>query len=119
MPDNKLEFSVDSQLLGELGERLVTRNYIALAELIKNAYDADSTKITVRFLNAKTGGRTGEIQIIDNGNGMLFQEVRDYWMRIATTSKVREPISPKYGRRKTGNKGVGRFACRRLAKKLV
>jgi signal transduction histidine kinase len=119
MPDNELEFSVDSQLLGELGERLVTRNYIALAELIKNAYDADATQIKVRFVNAKKGGSAGQIQIIDNGHGMSFQEVRDHWMRIATTSKVRKPISPKYGRRKTGNKGVGRFACRRLAKKLV
>jgi signal transduction histidine kinase len=119
MPGNELAFSVDSQLLGELGERLVTRNYIALAELIKNAYDADATKITVGFINAKKGGRVGQVQITDNGHGMSFSEVSDFWMRIATTSKVRRPISPKYGRRKTGNKGVGRFACRRLAKKLV
>ena len=119
MSENQLAFSVDSQLLGELGERLVTRNYIALAELIKNAYDADATKITVRFMNARKGGRTGQVQIIDNGHGMSFSEVRDFWMRIATTVKVRKPISPKYGRQKTGNKGVGRFACRRLAKKLV
>jgi len=37
-------FTVDSALLGELGERLVTSVHIALTELVKNAYDADATK---------------------------------------------------------------------------
>ena len=122
MNENKLEFTVDSHLLGELGERLVTRNYIALSELVKNAYDADATKITIRFISSKGGGtRIGdsEIHLIDDGHGMTFQEVKDYWMRIATASKVREPISPGFGRKKTGNKGIGRFACRRLAMKLI
>jgi hypothetical protein len=122
MTENKLEFSVDSQLLEELGERLVTRNYIALSELVKNAYDADATSITIRFINAKKGGsknNEAEIHLIDNGHGMTFPQVKDYWMRIATPYKVREPISLLFGRRKTGNKGIGRFACQRLAKKLI
>ena len=118
----RLGFTVDSQLLGELGERLVTKNYIALSELIKNAYDADATKITIRFISAGKGRKkseNSEIQLIDNGHGMTFQEIKDYWMRIATPYKIREPISPVFGRRKTGNKGIGRFACRRLAKRLI
>ncbi|MFZ3060273.1 MAG: sensor histidine kinase [Candidatus Methanoperedens sp.] len=122
MDQESLEFTVDSQLLGELGERLVTRNYIALSELVKNAYDADATNIVIRFTNAKNGGpksNNGEIILIDNGYGMTFQQVKDYWMRIATPYKAREPISPSFGRMKTGNKGIGRFACRRLAKRLV
>lgn len=122
MADEDLRFSVDSQLLGELGERLVTQNYIALAELIKNAYDADAKSITIHFVNAKRhdiNKDTSEIRLEDTGNGMTFQEIHDYWMRIATDNKARQPISPRYGRRKTGNKGVGRFACRRLAKKLI
>ncbi len=92
MDQESLEFTVDSQLLGELGERLVTRNYIALSELVKNAYDADATKIVIRFTNAKNGGpksNNGEIILIDNGYGMTFQQVKDYWMRIATPYKAR------------------------------
>jgi len=119
---DKLGFTVDSQLLGELGERLVTKNYVALSELIKNGYDADATKITIRFMNARKGGTNGkksEIQLVDDGHGMTFQQVKDYWMRIATPYKIREPISPIFGRKKTGNKGIGRFACRRLAKRLI
>lgn len=122
MEDSRLTFTVDSHLLGELGERLVTKNYIALSELIKNSYDADSTKIKVGFKDAGTGGEeenSGEIQISDNGTGMTFEEVRDYWMRIATPNKLRNPISGEFGRRKTGSKGIGRFACQRLARILV
>ncbi|NVM57440.1 MAG: hypothetical protein HWN51_04910, partial [Desulfobacterales bacterium] len=39
--------------------------------------------------------------------------------RIATDDKVRNPISPVYGRPRTGAKGIGRFAARRLANKLI
>ena len=117
--NKKIFFTVDSRLLGELGERLVRRSYIALSELIKNAYDADATKTIVKFINAKgTEEKTSEIHIIDDGHGMTFNEVRDYWMRIATPYKIRHPISPLFGRKKTGEKGIGRFACRRLARKL-
>lgn len=38
-----VNFQADSALLRELGERLVGQPHIALAELIKNAYDADAT----------------------------------------------------------------------------
>ena len=115
--NNKLRFSVDSQLLGELGERLVTKNYIALAELVKNAYDADATRLTIRLRKSKSGqaSKDSEICLEDNGQGMTFQEVKNYWMRIATPIKKRNPISAEYGRRKTGSKGIGRFACRKLA----
>jgi len=115
----QLTFSIDSRLLEELGENLVRRNHVALAELIKNAYDADATEVTLRFINARQNeDRESEIQIIDDGVGMTPDEIQENWMRIATTDKVRNPISKKFGREKTGAKGIGRFACRRLANNL-
>jgi len=121
LSNSNLRFTVDSLLLYELGERLVTKNHIALAELIKNAYDADATSVTVVFVkvNETSNAGEGEIRIIDNGHGMTFPQIKDYWMRIATPNKLREPISARFGRQKTGDKGIGRFACRRLAKKLI
>ncbi|MFX0091848.1 MAG: ATP-binding protein, partial [Candidatus Hodarchaeota archaeon] len=120
LSDKILSFSVDSLLVSELGERLVTKKYIALAELIKNAYDADATEVKVIFRNSRTpSSEKSEICLIDKGHGMLFQQVKDFWMRIATPHKIRNPISPRYGRKKTGDKGIGRFACQRLAKKLI
>lgn len=117
-----LRFSVDSQLMGELGERLVTRNHIALAELVKNSYDADASRISIEFCDyvaEETGEHFPSIVLTDNGHGMRFSDVDMHWMRIATSNKARDPFSPRYGRPKTGNKGIGRFACQRLADELI
>ncbi|MCI0471264.1 MAG: ATP-binding protein [Candidatus Aminicenantes bacterium] len=111
-----LHFTVDSALLQELGEKLVETVHLALAELVKNAYDADSSTALVKF--TKDGNGEDEIHISDDGVGMNFEEVKKYWMRIATTSKTENNISRKYGRPKTGAKGIGRFCCRRLGARL-
>ena len=110
---SRLTFDVDAALLDELGERLVARRSIAIAELIKNAYDADATEVTVSFRNVTTS--RGEIIVADNGSGMSLATMKHGWMRIATTDAVVNPQSRRFGRPKTGAKGLGRFACRRLA----
>jgi signal transduction histidine kinase len=112
-----IRFEVDASLLFQLGERLVARRSIALGELIKNAYDADATKVTV--LLDKVTRSNGTIIVEDNGIGMTFEQIQDSWMRIATNEKVVSPTSALFGRQKTGAKGVGRFAARRLADKLT
>jgi len=113
----ELTFSVDSSLLFELGERLVAKPSIALAELVKNAYDADATEVKVTL--QKVGKPGGTIIIEDDGHGMTFEETRDNWMRIATTAKRQESASRLYLRPLTGAKGIGRFAARRLGSKLT
>ena len=112
----ELTFTVDSALLSELGEKIVETAHIALVELVKNAYDADATLVTVRIIPQDNRGP--EIHIIDNGTGMTFDEVRGYWMRIATTHKVAQDVSKRFGRPRTGSKGIGRFSCRRLGPRL-
>jgi len=114
-PDD-VSFTIDSRLLEELGENLVTRNHVAVSELIKNAYDADATEVVLEFEDARADDTTdSEIRIRDDGTGMSLAEVRDDFMRIATTDKRENPNSEKYGRERAGSKGIGRFACRRLA----
>lgn len=112
----KLTFSVDSALLSELGEKLVETVHIALVELVKNAYDADATEATVKIFPNRSRGP--EVHVVDNGCGMTFQDVKRYWMRIATTHKQEHDVSPRYGRPRTGSKGIGRFSCRRLGTRL-
>lgn len=108
-------FSVDSALLGELGEKLVSSVHVALSELVKNAYDADAETVN---LTISPEGSSTRIIINDNGIGMSLEEVKSFWMRIGTTNKADQPISKVFGRLKTGAKGVGRFACRRLGLNL-
>lgn len=109
-------FSVDSALLKELGERLVTTPHVALAELVKNSYDADATEVRVTIREHADGGP--EIEVSDNGNGMTLQQIESYWMRIGNTHKAAERRSPRYGRPLTGNKGIGRFCVRRLGTRV-
>lgn len=116
----QISFIVDGQLIGELGQRLVTRNHVAMAELIKNAYDADATDVEVIFKNLRdpNGSFCSGIEIKDNGLGMSMEVIEKHWMRIATANKQDELVSIRYGRPRTGSKGIGRFSCERLARYL-
>jgi signal transduction histidine kinase len=107
-------FQTEGRLLQELGERLVASPEVALVELIKNAFDADSPSCEVRLEDA---GQT--LLVIDQGHGMTKNEFIGKWMNIATASKVAERVSRVYGRQLTGAKGIGRFAVRYLGEHLV
>lgn len=104
-------FTVDAALLKELGERLVGAPHIALAELVKNSYDADATQVIIRL---------GEdsITVLDNGQGMAFDEFRGRWMRVGSPHKQTELVSRRLGRALTGSKGVGRLAVQFLGDQL-
>jgi len=106
-----IPFTVASALLSELGERLVGKPHIALAELVKNSYDADATKVIVGF-------NSDRIEVVDNGHGMDFEEFRDFWMRIGTPHKQEQRVSRRLERPMTGSKGVGRLAVQFLARGL-
>ena len=106
-----VKFQADSALLREIGERLVGQPHIALAELIKNAYDADATLCTVSIAE-------NEITVADNGHGMTETEFLKYWMTIGTRNKQERGISRNLRRRVTGSKGVGRLSAQFLARKL-
>lgn len=106
-----IRFTVDAELLRELGERLVGRQYIALAELVKNSYDADATKVEIRI-------NDDSIEVSDNGHGMTYDDFEGRWMRVGSTHKVSEARSPRLKRPLTGSKGVGRLAAQFLASEL-
>jgi signal transduction histidine kinase len=113
----QVRFSADTSLLKELGERLVSRPSIALAELVKNSYDADGTLVILKFDRVAKPG--GQVVVEDNGEGMTFDVFKRAWMKIATDEKIRNPLSRRFRRHRTGSKGLGRFACQVLAKKLL
>jgi signal transduction histidine kinase len=109
----RLRSKPSGRLLQELGLRLVASPEVALVELIKNSYDADSPSCTVHL---EDGGET--LVVSDEGHGMTFDEFASKWMRIATSSKLSRELSPTYHRRLTGAKGIGRFAVRYLGDHL-
>lgn len=113
----KAGFSVDAGLIDKLGRELVARKETAVAELVKNAYDADAIEVKLIFNFTNIQG--GTIRIIDNGLGMTREQFIDGFMRISSTEKVENPVSLKYNRQRAGRKGIGRFAAQRLGNKLT
>jgi len=113
----EMQFHVDASILVQLGEQLVTRRSTALAELIKNAFDADATEVLVTLQNLKKP--RGTITVEDNGQGMTLDEIKSNWMRLATNNKRISTFSSLFKRPRSGQKGIGRFAVRRLADILI
>ena len=110
----ELTFTVDSRLLEELGERLVGKPSMALAELVKNAYDADAERVQIT-LDTYDPGR---ILIEDDGHGMTMEEFKRYWMRVGSQHKRDQQRSGKFRRPFTGSKGIGRIATQMLSRSL-
>lgn len=111
-------FQVDTKLFQELGELLVAKESTALVELIKNAYDADATLVTVSGTDLADADE-GMFVVSDNGIGMKADEFRRGFLTIAARTKNSgDKRSPVFGRRFTGEKGVGRLASHKLGRVL-
>ncbi|MES2522652.1 MAG: ATP-binding protein [Gemmatimonadota bacterium] len=111
-------FTVDTHLFRELGDLLVGRDSTALVELIKNAYDADATVVTV-YGESLTDENRSFIRIADNGTGMSRVQFEKGFLRIASRLKDEgDRRSARFHRRYTGAKGVGRLAAHKLAREI-
>lgn len=129
--ETKLKIRPYARLLTMLGEQLITNEQIALAELIKNAYDADADWVKVCFegfvyevekdiIKAQPESR---IIIEDNGCGMTMDVIKNSWMNPATPNKKTNNIediqrTPKKKRIIQGEKGIGRFAILKLGRDI-
>jgi signal transduction histidine kinase len=111
-------FKVDTRLFRELGELLVGRESTALAELIKNSYDADARRVAVTAHNL-SNRENATISIVDNGIGMDEDAFRRGFLTIAARTKTGgDRTSKVFGRRFTGAKGVGRLAAHKLGSRV-
>lgn len=120
-----LQFKISSALKNIIGRDLITDDFIAVFELVKNSYDAHATRVDVIFDDIYT--EKGKIIIKDNGKGMGYQDLLDKWLFVARSSKkegdeedsyknFRDKIKVK--RAYAGAKGIGRFSCDRLGSEL-
>ncbi|MFB7147833.1 MULTISPECIES: sensor histidine kinase [Streptomyces] len=86
-------------------------------ELVKNAYDADASRVVLCFSGDLQEGQ-GELAVLDDGSGMTAETVTSIWLEIATPHRMRARTTSR-GRRVLGEKGVGRFAAARLADSMT
>jgi signal transduction histidine kinase len=88
----------------------------ALVELVKNAFDADATMCSV---NIDDEGDHCTIVVKDDGAGMTEQQLRDRWLLIGSSAKVRQRRTTRFNRVAVGDKGLGRLAALRLGSKAT
>ena len=98
-----------------IGRDLIQDPYAAIVELVKNAYDADATRVNICF--EKKDESSLQIIVGDDGHGMSRDVVTSKWMVPSTNDKEKRKISPK-GRVMQGRKGIGRYASAMLGNEL-
>lgn len=164
----KIPFKVSARTARLIGRENIATSKGAIIELVKNAYDADSSVAIVFFDNKystflseisedhfetllkkgidkklldiiykfeeenyilnsnidedklltfkKAIYRLSVLYIIDAGEGMTQNVIREHWMTIGTDNKSNN-VFTKTGRVKAGAKGIGRFALDKLGSK--
>lgn len=125
LAENDFKFRISSQLKNIIGKELITDDYIAIFELVKNSFDAHAKNVKVIF-------KEDTITIWDDGKGMDKEDIIDKWLFVAYSAKkegvedaefdleknksYRDKISPK--KNFAGAKGIGRFSADRLGETL-
>lgn len=116
-----LNFRVSSGLKTIIGKELITNDFIAVFELVKNSFDAHSKRVDITFDGLTTD--SPKLVIADNGKGMDYKDLIDKWLFVAYSAKkdegedYRDKIQSS--RLHAGAKGIGRFSCDRLGGKLT
>lgn len=116
----KVSFRPRARLLSLLGEQLISDQAVGLIELVKNAYDADATRIELALCDLTTPDAT-RITLRDDGFGMTRDDIEQKWLSPAVDHKERQKQQKQRtprGRLPIGEKGVGRFAVHQLGRRL-
>lgn len=122
---NTETFKISAALKDLIGKELITDEFVAVFELVKNSFDANATKVEVIFEdNYSSNPEIPKIIIKDNGKGMNYDDLKNKWLFVAYSAKrlgkenedYRDKI--KTQRVFAGAKGVGRFSCDRLGRHL-
>lgn len=99
-------FTIDARTVFQIGRESIESITLAVSEVIKNSYDADASFCNVIIDKNK-------VIFHDDGSGMSYENLKENWLRIGTNNKITTPFTTK-GRRKIGEKGIGRFALNRI-----
>jgi len=125
---SKAKFRISSALKTIIGRELITDDFVAVFELVKNAFDAHARNVEIRFEGLTTD--SPKLIIEDDGKGMTANDIDKKWLFVAYSAKregtedeivgkpmdYRDKIATE--RIFAGAKGVGRFSCDRLGRYL-
>jgi Histidine kinase-, DNA gyrase B-, and HSP90-like ATPase len=137
-----MKFTYNPRIIKQLGSELITRDSIAISELVKNSYDAHCKKICLALLSNSSEMRRnkhhfinpliGEIEdkiaklanekiivVEDDGDGMGTDTIKDGFFKVGTDIKIEERKKPNLNEMILGNKGLGRLSAQRISPVLV
>lgn len=102
-------FTTKARTVELLGRKQIRDSVTAIAELMKNSYDADATTLRVEF---NTMSQNPRVIIADTGVGMSKTDIETKWLVLGTNSKThRRNRKTASGRPLMGAKGIGRLAA--------
>jgi len=100
-----LVLKFEPSTIEHLGVKMYSHIPPALAELVANSYDACANNVYINLYNLPEK----RIVITDDGSGMSFEEVNNYFLRIGRNRR-KENQESICGRNPTGKKGLGKLA---------
>lgn len=118
---NANKFRVSAALKNIIGKELITDDFIAVFELVKNSFDAHAAQVDVFFEGIHKDD--ARLVIWDDGKGMDREDIIKKWLFVAYSAKkegiedYRDKI--RSNRIHAGSKGIGRFSCDRLGSNLT
>ena len=110
-----LKMTFDPNTIQHLGIKMYSQLPAAIAELVANAYDADASEVHIKLSGE---GEEKTIGVADNGLGMSFSEVNDFFLKIGRNRRSENLAITPSGRRATGKKGLGKLALFGIGEKI-
>lgn len=111
MNNKKIPFNFTYYALKLLGQNLYTNPWTAVSELVANGIDAKASNIYILLdLSNKSSAR---IEILDDGCGMSYEDLRDKYTLIGRNKRLDTPNDKTI----LGRKGIGKLAALYLSPK--
>ncbi len=108
---DEIPFNFTYYALKLLGHNLYTNPWTAVSELVANGIDAKATKI--KILIDITNKNHAQIEILDNGYGMDYEDLCDKYTLIGRNKRLDNPKDKTI----LGRKGIGKLAALYLSSK--
>lgn len=109
------QLQIDSNVIRQLGDQLITDAEQALLELVKNSYDADASWARIVI---DTSEGSGTLSVQDDGHGMSREAIQSGWLTISLSQKKEfkseGKVTARFKRTPLGDKGLGRLGTMKL-----
>ena len=116
----KQPFRPTARLLQLLGDELIANPRLAVFEMVKNAYDADASEVSIVLDIA--ADPAASITVTDDGTGMTLDTLQHVWLVPGNSHRQQQRTesrrTPVHHRLPIGEKGIGRFAAHKLGNRI-